>query len=141
MSSKSGSLTVFPKYNCLREFWIHFGGDGDRTCRPGIHKLLDVNNICKYYRALNVVQYKWNNYLIFKLMYLLWRRGFLLTLIFQKGGEKNLAISLTSGIAGSYCGRAYGEYKLLIYNMRLSKHPPTHKNPSPIMLYLHYSPE
>ena len=31
MSSKSGSLTVFPKYNCFSEFWTHVSGDRDRT--------------------------------------------------------------------------------------------------------------
>ena len=31
LSSKSGSFTVFPEYNCLSEFWIHVGGDRDRT--------------------------------------------------------------------------------------------------------------
>ena len=51
-------------------------------------------------------------------MYLLRRRGFLLTFILQKGGERNPVINLASGIAGSYCGRAYGEYKLLIQHVK-----------------------
>ena len=90
-------------------------------------ELLDVNNICRYYRALNVLEPKLDNFLFFKLMYLLRRRGFLLTFILQKGGERNPVINLASGIAGSYCGRAYGEYKLLIEHVKCTcKHVKYH---------------
>ena len=132
------------------------------SCRPKINELLDVNNICRYYRALNVVEHKWDNCLIFKLMDLFWRSGFSVTVTIlrdtvttswsaddicflilniscwsdilvlyvfsstlpvlacysnfhaSKRRWKKSVISLTSGIAGSYWGRAYVGYKLLI---------------------------